>query len=124
MITQDDYEKLEGKEVSMLSLSYNKYQGLVVGCDYYVGASVLFMGYKNRYAICLNGPSSPVGDMHDFSIEQYTLYFLKLISMIKKNYINMRVLWRYYDILLTTDYLSKTGALDAQLTSEHCAFNQ
>ncbi len=129
MITQDDYEKLEGKEVFISLRNYRRY-GRVIGCDYYIGVSIQYIDTSvyctdsdDGYAMCLNGPSSPIKGLHNLSIEQYTAYFLKVISMIKKGSIHVRALWTYYDTLRGTDYASEHISTDYTLTSEHCAFN-
>ena len=55
---QRDYPELEGREIDYIGGEEHT-TGIVIGCNYDIGVTVVSKSDKNHYLLCLVGPMSP-----------------------------------------------------------------
>ena len=77
-----DFSELEGKEIDYVCNNGKILKGIVIGCDYDIGITVVNKDHKDHNLVCLNGASSP--NKKAYSEEAYKTYFFCVIAMIKK----------------------------------------
>jgi hypothetical protein len=78
------FEELEGREVFFPDFKDEYQRGIVIGCDYDIGITVVDKNDKTNYLMCCPGPSAP----EDYMGEGYKTIFYSIISMIKKSEIH------------------------------------
>ena len=61
VLENKDYSYLEGREFKIVNSYTGDLMGIgvVKGCDYYIGITVVFKYDVNWNCICINGPNSP-----------------------------------------------------------------
>jgi hypothetical protein len=64
MDKQKDFPELEGKEIQYKFLDGEQMTGVVVGCNYDIGITIM-QPESDVYLLCVNGPSSPLGSLRD-----------------------------------------------------------
>lgn len=81
---QDQYEKLEGKEI-IYTMGDDTLIGKVVGIDYDIGITVVDKNDTDRYLICIPGPCSPHGTVEypDYLFDSYDEEFFFSFEAIK-----------------------------------------
>lgn len=57
-VLERDYPELVGKRIKWKNLSL-EHDGVVVGCDYHIGITIVNAYDKDDYLMCLHGPLSP-----------------------------------------------------------------
>lgn len=87
-----DYSDLEGKEITYINpWDGIECDGIVVGCDFDIGISIVSKENPDYYVYCLLGPSAPNAP----PIELYQIYpamFYTAVRMIKKGTLDGRKL--------------------------------
>lgn len=84
---QKDYEELEGKEV--VYDNGLKTVGIVIGCNYDIGITIVEKGNKDQYLSCYIGPMAPNTIKGQLSEKHWNALFYSRVREIKKGYINI-----------------------------------
>ena len=83
-----DYSKFEGKVIIYISSNGNKYDGLIAGCDYHVGITIVDNNNKDFYLYCFRGPSyDPLIEDNNYHKES----FENAIAMFKDGFFDRRI---------------------------------
>ncbi len=107
---EENYSMLEKREVAWFSIKdhkYGSYTGIVVGCEFDIGITIVNKDNKEHNLTCLNGPSSPHGQFGND--EMYKALFLRTIDMINAGHVDPHVLNVLHDAIkgmtiLTVDH--------------------
>jgi hypothetical protein len=111
-----DYEKFEGKTISLTSVDGTEYEGYIVGCDYDIGITIVDVIDKKRYLKCLKGPSaSPELYKTDADYDYYNEMFENCITMLNDG---------YYDARIGRETDRKYGESSGQPSFDNCPFNK
>jgi hypothetical protein len=88
-----NYEELEGREIELINQHGVKYTGIVVGCDYDIGLTIMNKDDKDHYLVCLQGPSSHqwMESWDDRQLKFYRECFEETTLMIKDGFIDYKV---------------------------------
>ena len=68
VLENKDYSYLEGREFKIVDSQSGDLicVGIVKGCDYYVGITVVNKSEENLNCICINGPNSPFQTQNNY----------------------------------------------------------
>jgi len=88
-----DYSEFEGKVIKYTMLGNREFDGLIVGCDYDIGITIVNAKDKKQYLYCLLGPSSyPELYETDRDYSWYNEVFESGISMLKEGFLDLRII--------------------------------
>jgi len=110
-------EQYEGKVVKIIKDGKVMFSGLVVGCDYDIGVTIVNTEDKDDYLYCLVGPSANP-EIYRSNVDRayYNETFENLIAMFKKGFI---------DVNIDHEIDMKYGTKEPGIASpEGCAFNK
>ena len=112
-----DYEKFEGRTIKVIDYIGDEISGLIVGCDYDIGITIVNADNKNEYLSCLRGPSSGFIKLYcDSDYEYYNEMFENYIAMFNEG---------FYDIRIMKEIDKKYNEISGRhASSEGCAFNK
>ena len=82
VLENKDYSYLEGREFKIVNSHTGDLMGIgvVKGCDYYIGSTVVYKHDVNWNCICINGPNSP----YAVAGENYKGAFACLVKKIER----------------------------------------
>lgn len=97
------FSELEGNVINWQNGTL-KYRAKVVGCDYWIGITLMKDGSKGHYATCLRGPLSPQtkevfkkGDFREY-YSDYIVKFHRMVDAIKSGNYDVQLIhsggWR------------------------------
>lgn len=115
-----DYSMLEGKVIDYITWSGKKCRGLVIGCDYDIGITIVDVENKDHYLCCIHGPKDPwynktyPGQHHT---RLHKAGFFSTVRWIKKGKVDEKMIQK---IIVACGYV---GTM-AEASSERCPFNQ
>ena len=110
------FEHLEGKDVKVMDGSGYIYTGLVVGCDYDIGITIVDKDDKNVFLVCLNGSLSPVQE-YRFPEKLYDKLFYLLVGSVGLS----RLSFKEIESVICVE--GQKGRF-IKLSEKTCAFNQ
>jgi hypothetical protein len=119
-MTNEDYSQYEGKEITIEDdggYESHFYTGIVIGCDYDLGITIINKNDTKYYLMCLNGPSSPqmTSRVRKVQEEDYKIVFDAMIKGIKIEFLSANDL---HSIIASVGWTS-----NIQASSETCSFN-
>jgi len=93
-----DYSEFEHRVIKITDSKGNEYGGLIVGCDYDIGVSIVQDDVRDFYLLCLRGPSSGMGT-HDTDRDRafYNEIFENMIAMFQEGFLDYRILQNIKD---------------------------
>ena len=110
------YPELEGITIKFTA-GKNVSMGKVVGCDYYIGVTLINADDPKDYLVCAHGPMSPIYKGRDRSSvdpEIWNTRFALILEAIKNKHFDC-------EQYLSNDLIGKAGN---QPSSRTCTFNQ
>ena len=107
-------EELEKRQLEVIDYEETKRTGIVVGCEYDVGITIIDK-QTNEYLLCLHGPLSREWTEHHVE-ESYKIMFDYMVSQIKEEWMSL------LDILQFLNANEGGAAYDA--SEEICPFGQ
>lgn len=117
-MAKKDYPELEGKEV-LVDTGEGIKTGIVVGCNYDIGISIINKEDKQDYLLCGSGPGAPnyISDLTDKEIKAEKAIFYSHVRLIKKGFIPANSIDRIYAF-------TNTNGINSNPTADSCPFGQ
>jgi len=119
-----DYSKYEGKVVGMEyvhssdSIGYYNAAGRVVGCDPDIGITIVGVFNKDKYLLCLNGPSSPQFKKKNGRKRHAEVLFYAIVKMIHNGFIDQQEISRIKESLVRGIGMGR----EVRPSAESCSF--
>lgn len=104
--------ELEGKEVEVRRYA-ETLMGVIIGCDYDVGITIVAKYNPDRYLYCSHGPSSPYAKRHTdpkYFEDVYRLSFKHVVDQLKQG---------YFSYIETIAYLDEIGGSLGKIRPMH-----
>ncbi len=99
---QTDFPELEGKEVLFIATDGEEIQGIVVGCNFDIGISIVAKDNHSLYLSCLNGPSAANYVKDERADKLHPELFYLEVEQIKKGVIKStktdKIIRKYYPL--------------------------
>lgn len=91
-MSKKDYPELEGMIIDYKYKNDNVRKGIVIGCNYDIGLTIVDKDDKDYYLLCFNGKESPGMKSGRLKItgdpRKYKMLFYSAVAQIKKGVIN------------------------------------
>ena len=110
-----DYDYLVGKEVD-----YQGMTGIVIGCDYWIGITIVNKKNKEDYLACLQGPMVFIEpddkeEHKKWYEKRYSALFFSFVRQIKKGKMELDIV---------SKIINRRRRRSSGPTAEFCPFNQ